>query len=125
MPTSALLRLAGLPLMVGGIVAAIVVATHLHEITDPIDGPVHLALFFSALLVLLGWPAVLERQAGQMGIVGHLAPCSCAWVCPLTRSHTPRWTSASFPYWRQTQARPFLASDSPASTALMHGPYGC
>jgi hypothetical protein len=125
MPTSTLLRLAGLPLTVGGIIGAIVVAIHPHELTDPIDGPVHLALFCGALLVLLGWPAVLARQSGRIGILG--PPGFVLVFIGLAFddiTHSVLEFSVVPVLASDPSTRPLLSPDSATTAALMHGPFG-
>ena len=125
MPTCTLLRLAGLPLLVGGIIGAIVVAIHPNEITDPIDGPVHIALFFGVLLVLLGWPAVLARQASRIGILGPIGfVLVFVGLAVGEITHSVLEFSVVPLLAADPATRPLLAPDSAISTALMHSPFG-
>jgi hypothetical protein len=125
MPTSTLLRLGGLPLTAGGIIGAIVVAIHPHELTDPIDGPVHLALFYGALLVLLGWPAVLARQLGRIGTLGPLGFVLVFIGLAFDDiTHSVLEFSVVPVLASDPATRPLLSPDSATTAALMHGPFG-
>jgi hypothetical protein len=125
MPTSTLLRLAGVPLTLGGIIGAIVVAIHPHELTDPINAPVHLALFFGALLVLLGWPAVLARQSGRIGILGPLGFVLVFIGLAIDDiTHSVLDFSVVPVLAADPSTRPLLSPDSVTTAALMHGPFG-
>src|SRR5579859_7962061 len=125
MSTATLLRLAGVPLLLGAIIGAIVVAIHPRELTDPINGPVHVALFCGDLLVLLGWHAVLACQAGRIslfGPVGFMLAFIGLAFSDLT--HSVLEFSIVPVLASDPATRPLLAADSPATQALMHGPYG-
>ncbi len=125
MSSSVLLRLGGLPLLVGGLASAVIVAIHPHEITDPMNGPIHVGLFLSVVLVLLGWPAVLARQAGQIGILGPVG-----WACVFLAlafddlTHSVVELGVAPVLASDPSTRPLLADDSWAATALFQGPYG-
>lgn len=125
MPTATLFRLSGAVLMLGAIIGAIVVAIHPHELTDPIDGPVHLALFCGDLLVLLALPAVLARQAGRISILG-----SIGYVLVFIGlafddiTHSVLEFSVVPVLASDPTTRPMLAPDSATSVALIHGPFG-
>ena len=125
MPTATLFRLSGAVLTLGAMIGAIVVAIHPHELTDPIDGPVHLALFCGDLLVLLALPAVLARQAGRISILG-----SIGYVLVFIGlafddiTHSVLEFSVVPVLASDPTTRPMLAPDSATSVALIHGPFG-
>ena len=125
MPTASLYRLSGAVLTLGAIIGAIVVAIHPHELTDPIDGPVHLALFCGDLLVLLAFPAVLARQTGRIGILGPVGYVLVFIGLAFDDiTHSVLEFSIAPVLASDPATRPMLAPDSATSVALMHGPFG-
>jgi len=75
-PTTQLVRLSGMSLVIGGILAT--GAWVLHAIVDPARGgyaepwwiPLNLSLSFGALLMALGLPGFYARQASRVGVSG-------------------------------------------------------
>jgi hypothetical protein len=125
MSSSSLLRLGGIALLFGGIIGAGIVAIHPREITDPLNGPVHVALFLNVLLVLLAWPVVLARQAGRIGILGPIGSACLYFGLALDDlTHSVVEMSVVPVLASDPSTRPLLADDSWAAVALMQSPYG-
>lgn len=70
MSNSILFRLSGIALILGGLLGAAAVALHPSNNIDPVNVPVHLALYTAVMLVAVGLPGLYARQAAQAGVTG-------------------------------------------------------
>jgi hypothetical protein len=70
MSNSTLFRLSGISLVLGGLLGAVAVALHPSNMIDPVNIPVHLALYSAVMLIALGLPGLYVRQAERSGVVG-------------------------------------------------------
>lgn len=63
-------RLSGLALLLGGLLGTASVALHPADgnMVDPINVPIHLALYAAVMLILLGLPALCGRLASASGV---------------------------------------------------------
>lgn len=81
MSSKTLFRLSGLCTLLGGVLGAVAMLLHpLDPLTPaafvrvmPVDGPVHLVLFFGLVLLLIGFPGVYVRQSAKTGVKGLIA----------------------------------------------------
>ena len=70
MSISVLFRLSGVSLLLGGLLGGLAVAFHPSNMVDPVNVPVHLALYTAVMLIALGLPGLYARQADHAGTLG-------------------------------------------------------
>jgi len=125
MSSSALVRAGWFGLLIGGLIGARLVVIRPQEITDPMNGPVHVAVFLNVLLVLLAWPAALAPQVGRTGILRPIVYTFVFLGLALEDiTHSVVEMSVVPVLASDPSTRLLLADDSWAATALMQGPYG-
>jgi len=115
-------RLGGLPLIVGGLAGAAVVAIHPEALTDPRMAPTHLVLFFAVLAVLLGLPTLAYRQPSILTSAGCIALAGGLVFDDLL--HSVLYFTIVPIFSSDPTTRAWLADDSWVATALMNGPFG-
>jgi hypothetical protein len=62
-------RIRGSLLLAGALAGVVVMAIHPDDIRDPRNGPLHVAYFFTTLLVIIGLQGVIDRLRGRAGAV--------------------------------------------------------
>lgn len=76
MPSSAFTRLSSLALVIGGLLATVAMIFHRPDLGDPLNVPVHLALYTGVMVALLGLPglgAKLATRSPRLGLAGATA----------------------------------------------------
>ena len=70
MSNATLFRLNGLTLVLGGVLGGVASAVHPPDLTDPINVPVHLALYVAIMLIALGLPGLYLRHSEATKVAG-------------------------------------------------------
>jgi hypothetical protein len=117
-------RLGGFALIVGAAVCVVGQAVHPESPLDPFDGPLHVAYFVALMLVLLGLPAVIARQAPRGGILGLLGGVAVWLGLAMTEAPHAAISGTVLPgMLADPSTAPLVAVQSVLYSNLMHGAF--